>query len=214
MLSSNLDFQEQQALLMAFREQASPRRMRVGTEITLRYLTDGPLRGVDVALSRDETVRLTRTGGAWSSNLVETPVYTDTVMVAGEVVTSLWESVISNDALDGPPLRGPCRTGGSARSGLPVAAGLLPPGAARGLLPRGLPAPGPAGRLHARRPHPGRGVRDVGKPFHAVWFDPNGDDKGSYFDLQGKSVRRSFLLKPLEFRGSRPDTAAGAFTLC
>ncbi len=45
-LEANLDFQEQQALLMAFREQASPRRMRVGTEITLRYLNDGPLRGV------------------------------------------------------------------------------------------------------------------------------------------------------------------------
>jgi murein DD-endopeptidase MepM/ murein hydrolase activator NlpD len=39
-----------------------------------------------------------------------------------------------------------------------------------------------------------------GTPYHAIWFDPNGDGKGSYYDLDGKSVRRAFLAKPLEFR--------------
>ena len=109
-LEDALDYNAQQALLMAFREQASPRRLKEGTEVTLRYLqadltpgNQGVLRGVDVMLSRDETVRLTRLGDAWSSSLVTTPVYTDTVMVAGEVVTSLWESVISNAGLEGAP---------------------------------------------------------------------------------------------------------------
>ena len=48
-----------------------------------------------------------------------------------------------------------------------------------------------------------------GTPFHAVWFDPNGDGRGSYYDLEGKSVRRAFLLKPLEYRriSSRFSTA-------
>jgi len=41
---------------------------------------------------------------------------------------------------------------------------------------------------------------NAGTPYHAIWFDPNGDGEGSFFDLDGKSVRRAFLLKPLEFR--------------
>ncbi|NIQ52719.1 MAG: M23 family peptidase, partial [Gemmatimonadetes bacterium] len=36
--------------------------------------------------------------------------------------------------------------------------------------------------------------------YHAVYFDPNGDGRGSYFDLEGESVRRAFLLKPLSYR--------------
>ena len=39
-----------------------------------------------------------------------------------------------------------------------------------------------------------------GTPYYALWFDPNGDGDGSYYDLEGNSVRRSFLLKPLTYR--------------
>ena len=39
-----------------------------------------------------------------------------------------------------------------------------------------------------------------GTPYHAIWFDPNDDGEGSYFDLEGNSVRRAFLLKPLAYR--------------
>jgi murein DD-endopeptidase MepM/ murein hydrolase activator NlpD len=42
---------------------------------------------------------------------------------------------------------------------------------------------------------------NAGTSFHAIWFDPEGDERGGgYFDMEGKSVRRAFLLKPLEFR--------------
>jgi murein DD-endopeptidase MepM/ murein hydrolase activator NlpD len=40
---------------------------------------------------------------------------------------------------------------------------------------------------------------NVGTPFHAIWFDPNGDGEGSWFDLEGASVRRSFILRPIDF---------------
>ena len=36
--------------------------------------------------------------------------------------------------------------------------------------------------------------------YHAIYFDPTGDGEGSYFDLEGESVRRAFLLKPLAYR--------------
>jgi len=36
-----------------------------------------------------------------------------------------------------------------------------------------------------------------GTPYRAVWFDPNGDGQGTFYDEDGKSVRRAFLLKPI-----------------
>ena len=37
-----------------------------------------------------------------------------------------------------------------------------------------------------------------GRTHHAVWFT-GGDGRGSYYDAQGRSLRRSFLASPLEF---------------
>ncbi|UCC26546.1 MAG: M23 family metallopeptidase [Gemmatimonadales bacterium] len=217
-LEATLDYNDQQALLMAFREQASPRRLREGTEVTLRYLqagsvpaNQGVLRGIDVALSRDETVRLTRVGGAWDSELVTTPVYTDTVMVAGEVATSLWESVISNAGLEGAHYQDrvvlvdlldrifqwqldfsrQVQRGDYFR--VAFEREVRPDGSMK------------RGTILAAE------FVNVGRPFHAVWFDPNGDGDGSYFDLDGKSVRRAFLLKPLEFRRISSRYTSGRF---
>lgn len=199
-LASSLPFSDQQAVLMAFREQASPRRMKVGTEVTLRYVREGTLRGVDVALSRDETVRLTRTGDAWSSVVVETPVYTDTVMVSGEVVSSLWESVISNDALLELPYQDRVvlvdHLDRVFQWQLDFSRQVQRGDYFRVVFQRDVRPDGSMKTGHIVAAE----FVNVGKPFHAVWFDPNGDGKGSYFDLDGKSVRRSFLLKPLEFR--------------
>ena len=56
-----MDANDQAGLLLAFQQHADPRRLRERTEITLRYLAEADhLRGVDVAVSRDETVRLDR----------------------------------------------------------------------------------------------------------------------------------------------------------
>ncbi len=36
-----------------------------------------------------------------------------------------------------------------------------------------------------------------GTPYRAVWFDPNDDGDGTFYDEDGKSVRRAFLMKPI-----------------
>lgn len=202
LLSGSVDANEQYSLLLAFREQASPRRMRVGTEITLRFRPeDHWLRRVDVALDRDQTVRLNRDMVAgWSSQLVETPVYLDTIFAAGEIRSSLWNAVVGNDALDGLPdgdraglidrldkvfqwqvdFSRQIRVGDTYRFAFERE--VRPDGSTRG------------GRLLAAE------LVNGGTPYYAVYFDPNGDGEGSYFDLDGKSVRRAFLMKPLEFR--------------
>lgn len=206
---------EQTELLMAFREQASPRRMRAGTEILLRYHAEdaGPdwLRGVDVALNPDETVRLTRSSLGWSSEKVRTPTYTDTVWAAGTIEDVLWNAVVGNEALDGLPPQDRAQLihhldqvfqwqidfsrqiqrGDSYRFAFERQ--VRPDGSMR------------AGHVLAAE------LVNQGSPFHAVWFDPNGDGDGTYYDLEGKSVRRAFLLKPLEFRRISSRFSSGRF---
>lgn len=192
---------EHYALLLAFQEQASPRRMRAGTEITLRYRPeDRWLRGVDVAINSDQTVRLVREPDGWRSTTVVTPIFVDTLYAAGEIESVLWTAVIRNPALAGLPVGDrnrlidhldrvfqwqvdfsrQIRVGDTYRFAFERE--VRPDGSFR------------AGRLLAAE------LINSGTAYHAVWFDPNGDGEGSYYDLEGKSVRRAFLLKPLEYR--------------
>ena len=200
-LEGSINANEQAALLLAFQEHASPRRMRQGTEITFRYLPDDQwLRGVDVAISRDQTVRLERDMVGWSSDLIQTPIYIDTIYVSGEIETSLWDAVAYNpvlaelnyedrnlliDHLDRVfqwqlDFHRQIRAGDTYRFAFERE--VRPDGSMR------------AGRLLAAE------FVNSGTPYHAIYFDPNDDGRGSYFDMKGESVRRAFLLKPLEFR--------------
>ena len=200
-LAASMDANEQHALLLAFQEQASARRMQVGTEIMLRYRAqDRWLRGVDVAMNPDETVRLTRDELGWRSALVRTPTWTDTLYAAGEIEDALWNAVIRSSALDGVSVHDRAllihhldqvfqwqidfsrqiRRGDRYRFAFERQ--VRPDGTMR------------AGHLLAAE------LVNAGTVFHALWFDPSGDGGGGYYDLDGESVRRVFLLKPLEFR--------------
>lgn len=201
LLQGTLSANEQAGLLMAFREHASPQRMRQGTEITLRFLPEEDnLRGVDVALTPDETVRLSREPLGWTSDLIRTPVYIDTLYTSGEIESVLWNAVVHNPTLAGLTYEDrnslidhldqvfqwqvdfsrQIRVGDTYRFAFERE--VRPDGSMR------------AGRLLAAE------LVNSGTPYHAIWFDPNGDGRGSYFDLDGESVRRAFLLKPLAYR--------------
>jgi len=200
-LDGQLSANEQAALLMAFQEQHSPRRMREGTEITLRYLKgEEAIRRIDVALNADETVRLSREPLGWESALIQTPVYVDTLYASGEIESVLWDAVVMNPALVSMPTADrnemihsldqvfqwqvdfsrQIQAGDTYR--FAVQREVRPDGSMR------------SGRLLAAE------LVNSGEPYHAIWFDPNGDGRGAYYDMEGESVRRAFLLKPLEFR--------------
>ena len=198
---ASLTSMEQSSLLLAFREQANPRRMRVGTEITIRRREqDGWLRGVDVMLSPDETVRLTRDELGWSSSTVHTPVWTDTIFAAGRIDEILWYAVIDNPQLSVLPVADRARLihhldqvfqwqidfSRQIRQGdyyrFVFERQVRPDGSMR------------AGHLIAAE------LVNQGTAYHALWFDPNDDGSGTYYDVEGMSVRRFFLKKPLEFR--------------
>ncbi len=201
LLAGSIDSREQYDLLLAFQQQASPRRMRPGTEITLRRReNDGWLRRVDVELSRDRTVRLMRDPTGWSSKTIQTPTFVDTLYAAGEIENSLWESVVGNPDLAGLPVGDrvgliddldrvfqwqmdfsrQIRNGDTYR--FVFEEQVRPDGSLR------------SGTLLAAE------MVNAGTSYYAVYFDPNGDGEGSYYDLDGKSVRRAFLLKPLQYR--------------
>jgi murein DD-endopeptidase MepM/ murein hydrolase activator NlpD len=201
LLNQNIGANDQAALLLAFQEHADPRRMRERTEITLRYLKDASeLRGVDVAISPDETVRLDRDVVGWTSDLIRTPVFIDTLFASGEIETVFWSSVVNNPVLEGLPFEDrnllidhldnvfqwqmdfsrQIRVGDTYRFAFERE--VRPDGSMR------------AGRLLAAE------FVNSGTPYHAIYFDPNGDGRGSYYDEDGESVRRAFLLKPLSYR--------------
>ncbi len=199
---ASVGWSDQNALLLAFREQANPRRMRDGTLITLRWLRHGDrgLRGVDVSLNPDTTVRLFRDGVDWSSALKNTPVRRDTLFVSGTVRNLLWNAIIEDPDLAGFPASDRAliihwmdqvfqwqidfsrqvREGDEYRFVLELE--IRPDSTLR------------SGHLVAAE------YVNQGTPYRAVWFDPNGDGSGTFYDEDGKSVRRAFLMKPLEFR--------------
>lgn len=201
LLGGRIGGDEQASLLLAFREHATPRRMRPGTEVAFRYLPEREeLRGVDVEINRDETVRLTRAESGWSADLVETPVFVDTLFASGSIESVLWTSVIRNADLESMPVADrnrlidyldrvfqwqvdfsrQIRVGDTYRFAFERE--VRPDGSLR------------SGRLLSAE------LVNSGTAYHAIWFDPNGDGEGSYYDLEGKSVRRAFLLKPLAYR--------------
>lgn len=201
LLYEAIDANEQASLLLAFQEHADPRRLRERTEVTLRYLPDTQeLRGVDVAVSKDQTVRLDRDMLGWRSQLIETPIFIDTIYANGEISATFWGSVVNNDKLTSLNFEDrnllidhldkvfqwqmdfsrQIRPGDNYRFAFERE--VRPDGSMR------------AGRLLAAE------FVNSGTPYHAIFFDPNGDGRGSYFDLDGESVRRAFLLKPLSYR--------------
>jgi len=199
---ADLDPNEQEALLDAFREQASPRRLAPGTRITLRRrIPDGWLRGMEVSLSPDETLLLRRDEPlAWEASTLETPTTTDTLFVAGSIESMLWYAVLRNPDLESVPaldrvalihrldqvfqwqvdFSRQIREGDRYR--FVFEREVRPDGSMR------------SGRLLAAE------LVNQGTPYRAFRFDPNGDGRGTYYDEEGRSVRRAFLRKPLEFR--------------
>jgi murein DD-endopeptidase MepM/ murein hydrolase activator NlpD len=174
--------------------------MRDGTRITLRWLDQASwLRGVDVTLSSDETVRLTRDEVGWSSVLVRTPVWVDTTYASGVVQDLLWNAVVDDAEL--AHLRAQDRhvlidwmdrvlqwqvdfsrqvqLGDTYR--VVFEREVRPDGSMR------------SGHLLAVE------YVNRGTPYRAIWFDGNGDGEGTFYDEEGKSVRRAFLLKPILF---------------
>ena len=199
LIEAGLDANDRNNLLLAFREHANPRRMSPGTAVRIRWRGEPErLHGVEVGLDRDRTVLLDRAGSGWLSSTVTLPTTTDTIFVAGEINTSLWNSVTDHVQLGHVPANDrvelvnrldrvfqwqvdfsrQIRVGDTYRFAFEREK--RPDGTMR------------RGELLSAE------LVNAGRSYHAIWFDPNGDGRGTWYDLDGESVRRAFLKKPLK----------------
>ena len=201
LLSRELSPEDQRAVLLSFSEHASPRRMRVGTEIAFRRRPeDRQLRAVDVTLSPDLTVRLTRDALGWNSRPIETPVFIDTVAASGAIEDVLWNAVSNNPGLrsmtPGDRALVIHRMDQVFQWQVDFSRQIQVGDVYRFVFERQVRPDGTMrnGRLLAAQLETG------GRSLQAVYFDPDGDGKGTYYDEEGQSVRRAFLTKPLQFR--------------
>lgn len=199
--AADVDSRDRDNVLLAFSEVADPRRIRPGTQVRVTWRgAPEALAAVDVALDRDRTVRVRRDAAGWTAENEIAAVATDTVSASGVIATMLWSAIMDLDALAAMP-RGDrervlhqldqvfqwqvdfsrqIRAGDSFRFVLERQA--REDGSMR------------SGRLLAAE------LVNEGRAHHAVWFDPNADGDGTWYDQEGRSVRRAFLRKPLDFR--------------
>lgn len=192
---------EQQDILLAFREHHSPRRLRAGTEIRMRWHPDADSPdGMRIGLDKDNTLLLNRApGGGWRSSKAILPTTIDTVYAAGEIRTDLWTAIMDDPVLAEMPRNDrvnfidrldrvfqwridffrSIRVGDTYR--FVFEREKRPDGSMR------------SGSLLAAE------LVNAGNPHYAILFDPNGDGQGTWYDLEGESVRRAFLMRPLAF---------------
>ena len=185
-------------LLVAFREQANPRRLRSGTEIRIvrRHSGAQPYR-IDVAIDRDSMVRLERARRRWDSSLVEFVATTDTVFVAGEISTSLWTAIVGHEQLRGVPANDRRQMVGRLdrvfQWQIDFSRQIREGDTYRFVLERERRPDGSmrSGTLLAAE------LVNAGRSYRAIRFEPEGEP-ASWFDAEGQSVRRAFLMKPIE----------------
>ena len=202
LLAGVLDANDQYSFVLALRERANPRRLRLGTEVAFRWFTAAPseLRAVDITVDADVTVRMTPSLGGWNSQVMTTPVVTDTVWASGEIESSLWLSVVSNDDLSRVDSRDRNKLVLSLEDQfqwrVDFVRGIRPGDFYRFSFEREVRPDGTMRAGHVLSAE----LVNRGRTYAAVWFDPNGDGSGTYYDENGNSVRLAFLLSPIAFQ--------------
>jgi murein DD-endopeptidase MepM/ murein hydrolase activator NlpD len=191
--------QELADLLLTSREHLNPRRLTVGTEVTMRRWTNtGVTRSIEMRLNADSTVVLTRSEIGWNSALQLTPVVFDTVYVAGEIEagSTLYESLYLSETNNLPP---PERIGLADELGDIYAYTIdfsheIQPGDSYQIAYEREARPD--GTARSRRILIAEVVTQ-GKSHAAVFFRQGYID--GYYDAEGKSLRKSFRKIPLDF---------------
>jgi murein DD-endopeptidase MepM/ murein hydrolase activator NlpD len=191
---------EAQAILQGLQAQQDPRSLRAGAvvEYTTGY-RDGQVRGMEMSLSPDHVLRVTREGTELVTRVEEVPVRLDTVVLAGTVRGSLYQTLVGDRA------EGVSR-GERERIVDLVADRIfawkidfsrdLQPGDEYGIVYERLARPDGTARESRLL-----GVRfNLSGVEHEAYLFRTADGATDYYDGEGESLRRAFLRAPLEFR--------------
>tara|TARA_B100000029_G_scaffold485128_1_gene538137 strand:- start:52877 stop:54184 length:1308 start_codon:yes stop_codon:yes gene_type:complete len=193
---------DQDALLSALRVHIDPRRVREGTTVRVRSERGGleGVKSVEVTLNADETVQLLPSTESWNSRLISTPTTVDTIWASGNIESSLWNSLIRNQDLaqvvqvDREKLV--LELNDVFKWQVDFVRQIQAGDSYRFAFEREIRSSGTMRTGHVLAAE----LINQNRSYTAVWFDPNGDGEGTYYDLDGKSVKGAFLLSPIELR--------------
>ncbi|NIR46137.1 MAG: M23 family metallopeptidase [Gemmatimonadetes bacterium] len=180
----------------ALREYVNPRLLRAGVEVQVTRTVWDSVLDVTVRVDPDNQVRIYRSEFGWRADLVALPVVVDTIVLAGAINSSLYNSILALDAGSLSlqerieqimwgiyrPFQWTIDFGIDLRRGDSYKAVYE-----RHVRPDGTVRPG---RVLAVE------FTNRGTAYRAFWFD----DRGEYFADDGSSMRKVFLKAPVDFR--------------
>jgi murein DD-endopeptidase MepM/ murein hydrolase activator NlpD len=186
-------------VLLLSREHLDPRRLTLGTEVTVRrYAATNEPRSVEMRVNADTTVVLARTEVGWQSKLHLTPVIVDTVYVAGEIDagTTLYESLVLDETINLPAaerVQLASELGSIYAYTIDFSREIQPGDSYQIAYER---EARPDGTARSRRILIGE-VVNQGKAYSAIYYK-RGYVEG-YYGPDGKSLRLGFRRNPLDF---------------
>ncbi|HEX6937780.1 MAG TPA: M23 family metallopeptidase [Longimicrobiales bacterium] len=193
--------EELHELIQALREHKNPRHLRAGVEVTVRrWFDDGRLRAVELRINADSTVRLDRVEPGWSGRVLITPTTIDTTYVSGVIDAgrSVYQTVVEDEALDLPPAEREALVAELAEIyayRLDFAHDIRPGDRYRLVYEREARPDGTARRRRILVAE----VVNQRREYPAVYFDPDGDGRGEYYDCEGKSLQTMFRRYPVDY---------------
>ncbi len=196
---SRLDAEAAKALLAQLGAHQDPRSLKPGAVVEYRKSTaTGAVRGMEMRLDADRTLRVRRAGPQWDARVAEVEVRPDTVVLAGEVRTSLYQALVSAE-------------GDVPRAERQRIADLLADKifAWQVDFSRDIRVGDRFRVLYERAVRPDGSARtsrvlavqfEVGGELHDAYWFRTADGYEDWYDGSGESLKRAFLRAPLEFR--------------
>ncbi len=183
-------------LVAEFRHYANPRSLRAGVTVGVERTAWDSLVAVTIQSDPDHVVRLTRDGGLWTGRETELPIRVDTLLLAGTISTSLYNSVMDL----------PIRSLGQAERIERVMWGVYRPfqwSIDFGIDLRQGDTYRAVYERHSRSDGTVKNARVLaaeftnrGRTHTAFWLD----SRREYFDEEGQSMKMVFLKAPVDFR--------------
>ena len=187
------------ALLRALETQKSASQLVAGAEVTIRrWVADGEARSVELRMNADTTVQVQRQAQGWASSIMVTPVVIDTVFVGGTITAgrSLYESSAMDSALS-IPIEERIQLVSALADIFEYKIDFLheiQPGDRYALAYEREARPD--GTARSRRVLVSR-IENKGTRYDAVLFKTG--SYSSYYDLDGRSLKRGFRRYPLDY---------------
>ena len=191
-----LDGNETAQIVESLREYVNPRVLRAGVTVQVQRTAWDSLVGIAVRYDADHVVRFVPDGSVWTSELEAIPVLVDTLVIAGSIESSLYNSVLE---LSHPSMGYAERVErlmwGIHRPfqwSIDFGVGLRKGDSYRVVYERHARADGTVRAAHVLAAE----FTNRGRVYEAYWYGP----RSEYFDDDGKSMKRLFLKAPVDFR--------------